>query len=94
LNRFIERTDAPDEDDPKPSKLKQTYTIRDVVMQMYPELVAAENPYSPSDRQYIGSFQRSVTNAVSKLDEDNLKEVEEMLEKWNKDGAPSEVQLK
>lgn len=85
----------PSEDDtPKPIKLKQVYGIRDIIKQKYRDQIKAEIPYEPSDKSYIGSYQRAVTTIHENLTTSELEEVEEMVEIWNKKGAPPEVQRK
>jgi hypothetical protein len=81
-------------EDPKPFKIKQSYTIRDVINQKYRYLVEAEIPGQPSDKGYIGCYQRALTTVYRNMSEDNLKEAEEILESWNNHGPPTEVQLK
>ena len=80
--------------EPKPKKVKQVYTIRDVIKQNYGELVAEEIGCKPDDKKYIGSYQRAVTTVHNNMSEEELDEVQRILDLWNKDGAPSEVQLK
>ena len=80
--------------DPKPKKIKQVYSIRDVIKQHYRELVEAEIPYKPTDKEYIGSYQRAVTTILKNMSENDLEEAEKIMESWNKEGAPAEVQLK
>jgi hypothetical protein len=80
--------------DPKPTKIKQVYTIRDVVKQHYRERVEAKIPYKPTDKEYIGSYQRAVTTVVNNMSDEDVEEAEEIVELWNKRGAPAEVQLK
>ena len=80
--------------DPKPTKLKQVYTIRDVIKQNHRSLVEAEIPHKSTDKDYIGSYQRAVTAVLKNMAEEDLEEAEEIVELWNKQGAPPEVQLK
>jgi len=80
--------------DPKPTKVKPVYSIRDVIKQHYRELVEAEIPYKPTDKEYIGSYQRAVTTVLKNMSEQDVEEAEEIVESWNKQGAPAEVQLK
>lgn len=78
----------------KPKKLKQMYTIRDVIKQNYRALVNDQIPYKPTDKEYLGSFQRAVTTVLKNMSAEELETAETMVEEWNKEGAPSEVQLK
>ena len=80
--------------DPKPLKLEQVYTIWDVIKQHYQELVEADIPYKPTDKEYIGSYQHAVTTVLKNMSEKGIEEVEEIVDSWNKQGAPAEVQLK
>jgi hypothetical protein len=78
----------------KPKKLKQMYTIRDVIKQNYRALVNDQIPYKPTDKGYLPSFQRAVTTVLKNMSDEELETAETMVEKWNTEGAPSEVQLK
>jgi hypothetical protein len=80
--------------DPKPRKLKQVYTMRDVIKQQYRELIEAEIPYKPADKEFIGCYQRAVTAVLQNLSDEDVEEAEGILESWNEKGAPAEVQLK
>jgi hypothetical protein len=74
--------------------MKPAYTIRDVIKQHFKALVEAEIPYKPQDHEYIGSYQRAVTTVLENMSEKEVEEAEEILEQWNKEGAPLDVQLK
>lgn len=80
--------------DPKPMKLKQIYTIRDVIKRKYKTNIKAEIPYEHGDKEYIGSYQRAVTTVLKNLSKKDVKEGEKMVELWNAQGPPSDVQLK
>lgn len=80
--------------DPKPAKIKQVYTIRDVINQNHSALVKEEIPYAPTDTSYIGSYQHAVNLVLAKMSSSNVEEAEAIAEMWNKQGAPLEVQLK
>jgi hypothetical protein len=80
--------------DPQPKKIKQVYTIRDVIKQHYRDLVEAQISFKPTDKEYIGSYQRAVTTVLKNMTEEEVEEAEEILESWNKQGAPPEIQLK
>ena len=80
--------------DPKPMKLKQIYTIWDVIKQHYQELVEAEIPYKLTNKEYIESYQCAVTTVLRNMSKKDIEEVEEIVDSWNKQGAPAKVQLK
>jgi hypothetical protein len=65
-----------------------------VIKQHHRELVEAEIPYKPTDKEYIGSYQRAVTTVLNNMSEKELEEAEEIVDSWNKQGAPAEAQLK
>ena len=83
-----------DDDDSKPIKIKQVYTIRDVIKQSYRALIEDEIPFKPTDKDYISSYQRAVTTVLNNMSTTELEKVEETAEIWNKQGAPPQVQLK
>jgi hypothetical protein len=78
----------------KPKKVKQFYTIRDVVKDKYKSLIADQIPYESTHPKYIGRFQAAVTKVLNDLTEEDLEEAEKTLEEWNTEGAPSDVQVK
>ena len=82
------------ESDPKPKKIKQFYTIRDVIKEHYRELVEAEIPYKRGEKEYIGHYQRAVTSVLENMTDEEVEAAETILESWNKEGAPADVQLK
>lgn len=81
-------------DEPKPKKVKQLYSIRDVIKQHYRALIDDEIPYKPTEKEYLGSYQRAVTTVLKNMSDKDLEDAEEIVERWNKEGAPSDVQLK
>lgn len=83
-----------EDSEPKPSKIKQIYTIRDVIKQNHRALVEAEILYKSTDKDYIGSYQRAVTTVHRNMSNIELEEAENVVDLWNKQGAPPEVQLK
>jgi hypothetical protein len=83
-----------DSGEAKPKKIKLVYTIRDIIKQQYRELVNEEIPYKPTDKEYIGSYQRAVTTVLKNMTKDQLGEAEKMVEVWNEQGAPLPFQLK
>jgi hypothetical protein len=80
--------------DPKPKKFKQIFTLRDVIKQNYHSRVKAEIPVEPTDHTYIGKYQRAVTTVLGALSRKELKEAQEIVDAWNKQGAPRDHQLK
>jgi len=78
----------------KPKKAKKNYTIRDVLKELYRPLIDDAIPYKSSDAEYLGSYQKAVTTVWNNMSEEDADVVEAILEQWNKDGAPSPVQLK
>ena len=53
-----------------------------------------EIPYKLSNKAYIGSYQRAVTTVHKKLTDGEFEEAEKIADLWNRQGAPTEVQLK
>ena len=80
--------------DQKPAKIKEVYTIRDVIKQRHQALVEVEIPYKPTDKEYFGSYQRAVTTVLENMSKKEVREVEKLVDLWNKEGAPADVQLK
>lgn len=80
--------------DARPTKTKQVYTLRDFVNQHHQDLISSEIPYKPTDREYIGSYQRAVTKVMQNMSKEDLREAERILALWNTQGPPSDVQLK
>lgn len=78
----------------KPKKAKKLYSIRDVLKALHRPLIDNEIPYTSQDPEYIGSYQRAVTTVWNNMSEEDAEEVERIVEEWNKQGAPSEVQLR
>lgn len=78
----------------KPKKTKQVYTIRDVIKQNHRDLVEAEIPHKSNEKQYIAGYQCAVTAVLNNMDDDQREEAENLVDSWNKQGAPREVQLK
>jgi hypothetical protein len=78
----------------KPKKVKSIYTIRDVIKYHYRDLIDGKIPYQPGEPEYLAKFQATATSVLKNLNEEDLEEAENILDKWNKDGAPSEIQLK
>lgn len=87
-----EAKDEPEQS--KPKKVKQLYTVRDVIKQNHRELVEDEIPYSSVDSEYIGCYQRAVTTVLKKMTEEELEDAQKVADSWNEEGVPSEVQLR
>jgi hypothetical protein len=93
---LVKKETTADGGNPKPLKVKQVYTVRDVIkdLEKYKDLIKNEIPYKPTDKEYIGSYQRAVTTVLGSLSEKDLKEAENIVDLWNKQGAPPEIQLR
>lgn len=81
-------------EDPKPKKAKQVYTIRDVIKQNYRSLIEENIPFKSTDKEYLGSYQKAVSTVVENMTEEDRQEADDLVELWNKNGAPSDMQLK
>ena len=68
--------------------------MRDVIKNHYKSLVEDEIPFKSTDKGYLGSYQRAVTSVLDKMSEEDREEAENLLETWNKEGGPSNLQLK
>jgi len=68
--------------------------IREVIQHIHKERIEQEIPVKPNDREFIGHYQRAVTTIHENLTGDQLKEAEDKLELWNKEGLPEDVRLK
>ena len=90
----IKKKSATEGGDAKPVKIKQVYSIRDIIKQNYQDLVQDEIPYISSDKCYLGSYQRVVTTVHKNMTENDLEEAQKIVNLWNVQGAPSDVQLK
>lgn len=94
LKGCLKKASASEVEGPKPKKIKQVYTIRDVIKQHYKSLVEDEIPFESTDKKYLGSFQKAVTTVLNKMSEEELEDAENILKTWNKEGGPSDLQLK
>lgn len=81
-------------DNTKPLKIKQEYTLRDVIKQNKRALIEAQIPCNPTDKEYIGHYQRAVTTVIRNMTNSELEKAEDIVGMWNKQGAPPDVQLK
>jgi hypothetical protein len=80
---------------PKPSKIKKAYGIRDVIKQNHRDLIEQEIPYKPSEKgRYISKYQAAVTSVEEKMTEEERAKAQELAELWSKEGAPLDTQLK
>ena len=95
IKGFLKKKEsAPEVEKPKPKKIKKVYSIRDVVKYHYRSRVEKENPLKPSDKDFLGGYQKAVTAVMEGMSKDELEEANEIAELWNKEGCPSELQLK
>lgn len=65
-----------------------------MIKQHYRSLIQEEIPYQTTDKQYLGSYQKAVTTVLKNLSDEDLEEAENILESWNEEGGPSDMQLK
>ena len=62
----ISHRECTESGDPKPIKIKQVYSIRDIIKQNYQDLVQDEIPYNSSNKCHLGSYQWAVTTVQKK----------------------------
>jgi len=79
---------------PKPVKIKQVYTIRDVIKQNYRELIEEKIPFKPTEKNYLSHYQAALTQVQNEMSDEDLGDIRKTVELWNEQGAPSEVKLK
>jgi len=94
IKRCVKKASEPEVEQPKPKKVKKIYTIRDVIKQHYRSRVEEEIPFKSNDKEYLGSYQKAVSTVLNNMTEEDLEEAEDILELWNKEGGPSDIQLK
>ena len=94
MKRCIDEESKKEAEQSKPKKVKQLYTIRDVIKQNHQELVEEEIPYNPVDSEYIGCYQRAVTTVQNKMTEEELEDAQKVADSWNEEGVPSDIQLR
>lgn len=82
------------EDNPKPKKVKMFYGPRDVIKQNYRDKIDEEINLKPNEYGYIRGYQKAVTTILEQLDDDEKEEVQRLVDLWNTEGGPSDVQLK
>jgi hypothetical protein len=90
----LKKTSNAEAEELKPKKMKQQFTIRDVIKQNYKTLIEKEIPFESTDKEYIGSYQRAVTTVLNNMSEEDQDEAQKILDMWNEQGPPPEVQLK
>ena len=79
------------EEQPKPTKIKQTYMVRDFIKQNHCSLVDAEIPFNPQTKEYLGCYQQAVTAVLERMDSGEPSRLEKLAQLWNKQGAPHKV---
>jgi hypothetical protein len=100
ISRYIklsiqkESNPEPEDPKPKPKKVKQLYTIRDVIKQIYQARIDNEIPFESNDPNYIGRYQLAVTAVLENMTEEELEAAGEIAKDWSEKGAPPEVPLK
>lgn len=94
IKRHVEKESKDDVEVPKPRKVKQLYTIRDVIKQKYRPLIEEQIPYKPNEKKYLGSYQLAVSTVQNNMTEEELEAARETAELWSEEGAPPAVQLK
>ena len=90
----IKNKSATESGDLKPVKIKQVYSIRDVIKQNYQDLVQDEIPYNSSNKYYLSSYQQAVTTVQKNMTKSDLEEAQKIVDLWNAQGVPSDVKLK
>ena len=78
----IKKKLATESGDPKPVKIKQVYSIRDVIKQHYQDLVQDEIPYNSSDKHYLSSYQWVVTTVQKNMTKSDLEEAQKIVNLW------------
>jgi len=68
--------------------------IRDVIKKFYREEIDALIPYKPTEKMYISYYQAAVTTILNNMSDDELEKAERILESWNEEGVPQDIQLK
>lgn len=94
FKRCVKKTSTGEGGSAKPGKVKQVYTIRDVIKNKYQELIEEYNPYKPTDKEFLGSYQKALSKVQEGMSKENLKDVQKIVDLWNSEGASSEVKLK
>ena len=78
----------------KPTKAKQTYKIRDVIKKIHRKRIEDEIPVKSNDKDYIGYYQRAVTTIHQNMSREEVKQAEVILDEWNEEGLPHDIQVK
>ncbi len=94
LKGVLKKESGPEVQQTKPKKVKKVYMLRDFVKHHYRSRVEKEIPFKSTDKEYLGSYQRAVTSVINKMTNEDHQEAERLLEEWNAQGGPSDLQLK
>lgn len=89
-----ESSEEPQVDVKKPKKAKMVYTARDVIKYNHRELIDGEIALKSNDDRYLGGYQRAVTKVLEGMNDEEMEEIGNIVDTWNKEGAPSDLQLK
>lgn len=77
---------------------KKTYSARDVAMQLWSDKIkkeiGTEHNLSPADDGFIGKYNTTLKDMLSKAKPEELKELEDTAELWNKQEVPEAVKQK
>jgi hypothetical protein len=78
----------------RPKKAKTTYNARDVIKYNHREKIDSEIAIKPNSKRYLGAYQRAVTTILAGMEDEEMEEIQNVVDLWNEEGAPSELQLK
>lgn len=78
----------------RPKKAKTTYNARDIIKYNHREKIDSEIAMKPNSKRYLGSYQRAVTTILAGMEDEEMEEIQNVVDLWNEEGAPSELQLK
>lgn len=78
----------------RPKKAKTTYNARDVIKYNHWEKIDSEIAIKPNSKRYLGAYQRAVTTILAGMEDEEMEEIQNVVDLWNEEGAPSELQLK
>jgi hypothetical protein len=101
------RDDSSDDDDddddpenPQPigtKKFGRVLGIRDAVKSLRQssihELLVSKG-FEPGDKAFLASYPAAVTELINAMSDHEKEEMQEVADKWNREGAPPEVQAK
>ena len=82
------------DEDAKPTKLRHKYSIRDVIKQIYRDRIEEEIPHKTTDKRYISCYQRAVTKIHQNMTDDDLERAQNVMDSWNNEAVPPDMQLK